>query len=183
MPNIAQVVQTCGRARNAAARKPAWRCAAASAARSGHRPESHRSPASAVPASVSPTICFADNPVEPKIGTSWRSYPGSARTRAPLPAGCAPRAAHTGEPPHRPPLETPLAIPFGLRKGQLLKRPAFAPPPAPMPPRGRLFQRRARFPEGGTERCSPVLYGIYHTPLRLRLNPSRTTIDLPHPMF
>jgi len=118
-----------------------------------------------------------------KIGTSWRSYPGSARTRAPLPAGCAPRAAHTGEPPHRPLLETPLAIPFGLRKGQLLKRPAFAPPPAPMPPRGRLFQRRARFPEGGTERCSPVLYGIYHTPLRLRLNPSRTTIDLPHPMF
>src|SRR3954451_25065311 len=82
------------------------------------------------PASASPVVCCADNPAEPKIGTSWRSCPGSARIRAPPPADCAPRPAHTGEPPHKPPLETPPAILFGPRKGQLLKWPAFTPPRA-----------------------------------------------------
>jgi SRSO17 transposase len=40
---------------------------------------------------------------------------------APPPAGCAPQPAHTGVPPHKPPLETPPAILLGPRKGQLLK--------------------------------------------------------------
>src|SRR3954467_3872141 len=75
-------------------------------------------------------VCSADNPAEPKTDTSWQLCPGSARTHAPPPAGCALQPAHTGEPPHKPPLETPPAILFGPRKGQLLKWPAFTPPRA-----------------------------------------------------
>jgi hypothetical protein len=132
------------RTRPEAARKSAWPCAAAWPARSGPPPGSPRSPASAAPASASPAASSAGIPAAPKTDTSWRSYPGLARTPPPLPAGYDPQAARTGEPPHIPPPETPPSVPSETRKGQPLKWPAFTPPRSRTTPplRGRLFHRR-----------------------------------------